>query len=503
MTNLSDLFPAGAGKQVSFTASGNVSAAGKPVILNTNGTVTQVAQTGDGQGAVSNLTSSDQPAACLAVYNASADRTLLIYEEGNVLKMRVAQVSGTSLTLGTAVTISSGYPYYTTACYVSDRGADGIVICFYDSGSTTTKLFNTSITAGTNTVTKGTEINPTGITTAKGTLTPSSSTNAFVWTFTDNGNSYYGTCFAFLIGSSTTITEGSKTVFYSGNASYVASSYDTNAAKTMIIHRTYSAPNAQFKAIVGTEASFSVSFGSATDLTTSASATGSSYVGTVYDSTAQKHFMFYLEQYVYKGLVGTISGTSVSVGTAADLNTQGSSSLNVAEYPLLGYDPDTNKVIMWVRSAQSTSTANYLVASEIAVSGTSFTQSGWVQIGSNSYYVTQEPFNNVAYDTTADTFVMCVGYSSSGADQTDAFTYQFASTNLTSTNFLGISDAAISSAASGNITIKGGIAATGLSSLTPASDYYVQDDGTITTVSSSVKAGKALSATAINLEYQS
>jgi hypothetical protein len=78
-----------------------------------------------------------------------------------------------------------------------------------------------------------------------------------------------------------------------------------------------------------------------------------------------------------------------------------------------------------------------------------------------------------------------------------------ASTNLTASAFLGISDAAISSAASGNITIKGGIAATGLSSLTPASDYYVQDDGTISTVSSSVKAGKALSATAINLEYTS
>ena len=500
MTNLSDLFPAGAGKQVSFTASGNVTSSGKPVILNSDGTVSQITQTGDGQGTVSNL-ASDVPASSLAVYNASADRTLLIYEESNVLKMRVAQVSGTSLTLGTAVTISSGYPYYTTACYVPSRGADGIVICFYDSGSSTTKLFNTSITAGTNTVTKGTEINPTGITTASGKLTQSSSSNAFVWTFTDNNNSYYGTCFAFLINSSTTIAEGSKTVFYSGNASYVASSYDTNAAKTMIIHRTYSAPNAQFKAIVGTEASFSVSFGSATDLTTSASASGSSYVGTVYDSTAQKHFMFYVEQDVYYGVVGTISGTSVSVGTAANLN-QGDSASNSANYPLLGYDPDTNKVIMWVRSAQDLSTANYLVASEIAVSGTSFTQSGWVQIGSNSYYITQEPFNLVPYDTTADTFVMCVGYSSSGADQCDAFTYQFASTNLTSTNFLGISDAAISSAASGNITMKGGIASTGLSSLTPGSDYYVTNVGAIAT-SGDVKIGKALSATAINLEYTS
>ena len=92
MTQLSDLFPAGAGKQVSFVASGNVTSSGKPVVLNSDGTVSQITQTGDGQGTVSNL-ASDIPASSLSVYNASADRTLLIYEEGNVLKMRVAQVS--------------------------------------------------------------------------------------------------------------------------------------------------------------------------------------------------------------------------------------------------------------------------------------------------------------------------------------------------------------------------------------------------------------------------
>ena len=42
MTNLSDLFPAGAGKQVSFTASGNVTSSGKPVVLNSDGTVSEV-----------------------------------------------------------------------------------------------------------------------------------------------------------------------------------------------------------------------------------------------------------------------------------------------------------------------------------------------------------------------------------------------------------------------------------------------------------------------------
>ena len=45
MTNLSDLFPAGAGKQVSFVADGAISAAGKPVVLKLLwGTITPVGE---------------------------------------------------------------------------------------------------------------------------------------------------------------------------------------------------------------------------------------------------------------------------------------------------------------------------------------------------------------------------------------------------------------------------------------------------------------------------
>ena len=45
MTNLSDLFPAGAGKQVSFVADGAISAAGKPVVLTAAGKVAPVVET--------------------------------------------------------------------------------------------------------------------------------------------------------------------------------------------------------------------------------------------------------------------------------------------------------------------------------------------------------------------------------------------------------------------------------------------------------------------------
>jgi hypothetical protein len=74
-------------------------------------------------------------------------------------------------------------------------------------------------------------------------------------------------------------------------------------------------------------------------------------------------------------------------------------------------------------------------------------------------------------------------------------------TNLTATNFVGITDQAIASGASGSVVVQGGVGA-GQTSLTIGSTYYVQADGTISTVSTSpaVNIGKALSATTILLK---
>ena len=57
--------------------------------------------------------------------------------------------------------------------------------------------------------------------------------------------------------------------------------------------------------------------------------------------------------------------------------------------------------------------------------------------------------------------------------------------------------AAISDTASGSVTIKGGIS-TNVTGLTANLTYYVQDNGTLATTTSSVLAGKALSSTSIN-----
>ena len=70
-------------------------------------------------------------------------------------------------------------------------------------------------------------------------------------------------------------------------------------------------------------------------------------------------------------------------------------------------------------------------------------------------------------------------------------------TNLTATNYLGIAEEAISTTATGNIMLKGGIS-TKLSSLTIGSEYYLGADGTFTTtVANNQAAGKAVTATTL------
>ena len=78
------------------------------------------------------------------------------------------------------------------------------------------------------------------------------------------------------------------------------------------------------------------------------------------------------------------------------------------------------------------------------------------------------------------------------------------SSNLTSTNFVGIADSAISASAAGSVIVQGGTVA-GLSSLTAGSKYYVQPDGTFGTSAGdpSVNAGLAISTTSLLLNGDS
>ena len=73
---------------------------------------------------------------------------------------------------------------------------------------------------------------------------------------------------------------------------------------------------------------------------------------------------------------------------------------------------------------------------------------------------------------------------------------------MTADNFIGLAGQAISDTASGTINVVGSLNE-GQSGLTIGSDYYVQNDGTLSTTTSDVKVGKAISATQINMKNRS
>ena len=84
----------------------------------------------------------------------------------------------------------------------------------------------------------------------------------------------------------------------------------------------------------------------------------------------------------------------------------------------------------------------------------------------------------------------------------DIFIYTAGVAQTNVSGFIGVADENIANAATGSVTVKGGIATNGLSGLTPNQNYYVADDGTISTTSTGLKIGKALSTSSINLEFQ-
>ena len=481
MTNLSDLFPAGAGKQVSFVADGAISAAGKPVVLTALGKVAEVSGSSDALGTATNFTATSvYPNYINSSYDSNAGKVVVFYKgTSSYLNAAVATVSGTSISFGTSVVVNSTASAWISSSY--DSTAQKIVVGWDESGV---------------------------------------------------GKAIVGTV------SGTSISFGAETTFQASGVTHTNCVYDTNADRTVITYRD-SADSNNGKAIVGTVSGTGISFGTAVTFDT----VYVQYPNQVYDANAQKIAIVYQDATAGDGwsIVGTVSGTSISFGTAFRFTTDD------LENHTGAYDSVAQKVVYSFRDLGNSSAGTTIVGT---ISGTDISFGSEVVFTSNSVTKVSTAFQvsgglvTVVYEDSSDSskgkiiggtvsgtsisFGSNTTYNTGGmyggnfitydAGQTKnvisygtaAATYQgfgivnfVGATNLTATNFIGISDAAILDTASGNVTIKGGIAVTGLSSLTPGSDYYAQDDGTITTASAGKKIGKAMSATSINLEYQS
>ena len=160
--------------------------------------------------------------------------------------------------------------------------------------------------------------------------------------------------------------------------------------------------------------------------------------------------VFYSDAVGGSCVVGTVSGTSISFGTETRVGTSTSTS-----FTGMSFDPVNNKMILVYRAYINSAYLGNLAIG--TVSGTSITVSD----------VTTFNAVNTVY---------CMGVYDTNANRT-VITYQDGALPYPATAVIF------------NLS----------SDLTIGSTYYVQDDGSIATTSSTTKAGKAISTTALNL----
>ena len=477
MSNLTDLLPAGAGgKQVSFVASGTIGN-GVTVGLNSDGTVTAVVSVAQTIGSPAVFESANSQWVT-STFDSNSSKVVVAYRDGgnsNYGTAVIGTVSGTSISFGTAVVFQSSLIDYTSITF--DSTLNKVVIAYRNEDNFD---YGTAIvgTVSGDSISFGTAVVFDAAASEHITSIFDSNSNKVVIAYRNavgNGDSIVGTV------SGTSISFGSGVIFASAQTYEPSIAFDSNSNKVVIAYKD-GGNSQKGTAIVGDVSGTSISYGS--EVIFESGRTDAHSV--TFDSNSNKVVMSYVDEdnsNYGTSAVGTVSGTSISFGTPVVFESGTTNNISAT------FDSNANKIVIAYKDIGN---SNYGTAVVGAVSGTSIS------------FNTPIVFENAAVDYPSATYdstnkKVVISYRDIGGSlYGTSIVFQNASSNNTS--FIGISDAAISDTASGSVTIKGGIS-TNVTGLTANQNYYVQDDGTLSTTASDVLAGKALSSTSINLDY--
>ena len=383
----------------------------------------------------------------------------------------VTVVSETTAAGGTPVAFDSGTIRYTSVAY--DSANEKIVIVYEDSSNSeygtaivgTVNPSDNSISFGTAVVFESADMDNTAI-------AYDANAGKVVIAYRDKANSNQGTAIVGTV-SGTSISFGTSAVFENGNTDYISVVYDSNAQKVVVSYSDVS-DSSRGKSVVGTISGTSISFGSVTQFGNAFSYSctsvfdstnnkvvalwrdindsnkGKANVGTVsgtsisfggevtfeagaadeisadFDTSSGKVIIaFFDADNSNKGtaIVGTVSGTSISFGTAVIFNDASTT------FTTTTYNPVANKTFIAFKDAGN---SNYLTAILGTVSGTS------ISFGSETVL---DQVNGLelgsAYDSSQDRIV--VSYRNSTDSEGSSVVFRTGSANLTSENYIGMS----------------------------------------------------------------
>jgi len=196
-------------------------------------------------------------------------------------------------------------------------------------------------------------------------------------------------------------TIGTASIFQEANSSYIGSDFDSNSNKVVVAYQV----GTTGMCVVGTVSGTSISFGTPVEF----SSIETYYNSVVFDSSNSKVVVAYAPAdgggYFYgTARVGTVSGTSISFGTATVFESAAS------EYISAIFDSNSNKVVIAYRDSPNSDSGTAVVGT---VSGTSISfgspvvyNSGttdWVSAtfdsNSNKVVIAYRDVSNSAYGT--------------------------------------------------------------------------------------------------------
>ena len=456
---------------------------GKPVVVNADGTVSVISQTPGGAGSFVQYSSGLYQS--VGTYDSTNNKVVVAYNKHTDsfhADAIVGTVSGSSISFGTAVEFNAAHSDNLSIGF--DANAGKVLIAWSASGSGRAivgTVSGTSISFGSSV-----EFNSGGSATQTAPIVYDASSQKMVLIYRDDGNSNYGTAIVGTI-SGTSVSFGTKVAFASNGTTYpTGAAYHAAAQKVVCIYQDWGNSSDPF-GIVGTVSGTSISFGTAVNIDNSAKGDTPSCA---YDSVNQKIVAsYYLDSGTNKitAAVGTVSGTSISFGTPVGIGT--SLGQDESVYLTSTYDSGTGKVVLLYKDPQN---SGYAYVATVTVSGTSLTASTPIVASS---FTMERGF--IVYDSNSSKLVMGFRDNTSSPFPGKAATVVPASTtNLTSENYIGIARSGAADTAGAVIDTQGAIA-DNLTGLTAGQSYYVQNDGTLgtTAASPSVFAGTAVSAT--------
>ena len=256
----------------------------------------------------------------ISVAKLGTDKGVVFFDRGSdgLIRARAFTLSGTTISWGTALTLSNGGAsgsYFSA----SQLTTDAAIMVYRDNGANN-KGWVFVVTASGTDLTTGTDTYFNNAATAYCSVSALSATSAIV-AYQDTANSSYGTAQVLSI-SGTTITPGTEYVFCEDTTTDISCA-SVSSTVSAITHRIGSNGGV----LVATNSSGTLSYGALAAITDCQNGATSKI-----DST---HVLIAAEigaSNYGQSVVGTISGDTITLGTAYSYNTDGATSYNAVCY---------------------------------------------------------------------------------------------------------------------------------------------------------------------------